>query len=71
MRPFRNRCPLIIELKGYERWLDPAEPSHLPIDLVPLWTLAVANIYRKSKQIAIAREGIREDCPVRGDPRST
>ncbi len=23
------------------------------VDLVPLWTLAVANVYRKSKQIAV------------------
>jgi hypothetical protein len=26
------------------------------VDLVPLWTLAVANVYRKSKQIAVAAE---------------
>ena len=24
------------------------------VDLVPLWTLAVANVYRKSKQIAVS-----------------
>jgi len=35
------------------------------VDLVPLWTLAVANVYRKSKRIAVAREGIKEDGPVR------
>ena len=29
------------------------------VDLVPLWTLAVANVYRKSKQIAVSMEGIR------------
>jgi hypothetical protein len=26
------------------------------VDLVPLWTLAVANVYRKSKQVAVAAE---------------
>ena len=26
------------------------------VDLVPFWTLAVANVYRKSKQIAVTRE---------------
>jgi putative SOS response-associated peptidase YedK len=36
LEPFHNRCPLIIEPKDNERWLAPAEPSHLPIDLV--WT---------------------------------
>jgi putative SOS response-associated peptidase YedK len=34
LEPFHNRCPLIIEPKDYERWLAPAETSHLPIDLV-------------------------------------
>ena len=34
LEPFHNRCPLTIEPKDYERWLAPAEPSHLPIDLV-------------------------------------
>ncbi len=27
------------------------------VDLVPFWTMAVANVYRKSKQIAPAIEG--------------
>jgi hypothetical protein len=26
------------------------------VDMVPLWTLAVANVYRKSKKIAVAAE---------------
>lgn len=31
------------------------------VDLVPCWTIAVANVYRKSKRIAATIEGIRED----------
>jgi len=27
------------------------------VDLVPLWTLAVANVYRKSKRLTVAMEG--------------
>jgi hypothetical protein len=27
------------------------------VDLVPFWTMAVANVYRKSKQIAVTIEG--------------
>lgn len=27
------------------------------VDYVPLWTLAVANVYRKSKRIVVATEG--------------
>ena len=41
------------------------------VDLVPLWTLAVGNVYRKSKQIANTRDGIEDKRPVREDPRST
>jgi hypothetical protein len=39
------------------------------VDLVPLWTLAVANVYRKSKQVAIATESGGDGDPRRGDPR--
>ena len=31
------------------------------IDLVPFWTMAVANVYRKSKRIAIASKETRVD----------
>jgi hypothetical protein len=30
------------------------------VDLVPLWTIAVANVYRKSKRIAASPEETRE-----------
>lgn len=37
------------------------------VDLVPLWTLAVANVYRKSKQAAVSMEEIpREEPAPRG-----
>ena len=29
------------------------------VDLVPFWTMAVANVYRKSKRIAVSAEEIR------------
>ena len=34
------------------------------VDLVPLWTIAVANVYRKSKQIAVTIESSREGRPT-------
>ncbi len=37
MRPFHNRCPLVIESKAYDRWLTPyvkEDPSTVPIELV-------------------------------------
>jgi hypothetical protein len=41
------------------------------VDLVPFWTMAVANVYRKSKRIAIATEENREEQPTLRDPRSS
>ncbi len=40
------------------------------VDLVPLWTLAVANVYRKQKRIAVGMEGTREEDPAHGAPRN-
>src|SRR5260370_38978474 len=34
------------------------------VDLVPFWTMAVANVYRKSKWISIAGEENREQTPA-------
>jgi hypothetical protein len=34
------------------------------VDLVPLWTLAVANVYRKSRQTMAVVEGIRVEHPA-------
>jgi hypothetical protein len=37
------------------------------VDLVPFWTLAVANVYRKSKQVAIDAEEIPQPHPALKD----
>ena len=34
------------------------------VDLVPFWTMAVANVYRKSKQNAVAEEEGRQQNPA-------
>ena len=39
------------------------------VDLVPFWTMAVANVYRKSKRITT--EESREEHPTLRDPRSS
>ena len=41
------------------------------VDLVPFWTMAVANVYRKSKRIAVTTEESREEHPTLRDPRSS
>jgi hypothetical protein len=39
------------------------------VDMVPFWTMAVANVYRKSKRIAVEAEETRPPRPVLDDPR--
>jgi hypothetical protein len=39
------------------------------VDLVPLWTMAVANVYRKSKRIAVEEESSREQQRSLKEPR--
>ncbi len=34
------------------------------VDMIPLWTLAVANVYRKSKQVAVAAEARGRQYPA-------
>jgi hypothetical protein len=41
------------------------------VDLVPFWTLAVANVYRKSKRIAVSMEESREERPPLRGPRNS
>jgi hypothetical protein len=40
------------------------------VDLVPFWTMAVANVYRKSKRIAVEAEQGHEARPALDDPRN-
>jgi hypothetical protein len=37
------------------------------VDLVPFWTMAVANVYRKSKRVAVSAEESREQHPALRD----
>jgi hypothetical protein len=41
------------------------------VDLVPFWTLAVANVYRRQRRIVVAIEGIREENQTGRDQRNS
>ncbi len=34
LEPIHNRMPVILTPKDYQRWLEPGEPTHLPVDLL-------------------------------------
>ncbi len=54
---------LMIHLLGWHWEFLPSFLAKLVpgVDLVPFWTLAVANVYRKSKRIAVTAEESREE----------
>jgi hypothetical protein len=64
---------LLINLLGWHWEFLPSFLAKLVpgVDLVPFWTLAVANVYRKSKQIAVATEHGREQLPSLKDPKNS
>ena len=41
------------------------------VDLIPFWTLAVVNVYRKSKRIAVAAEEDLQQHPALEDPHGS
>ena len=57
---------VLVHLLGWHWEFLPAFAAELVpgVDLVPFWTLAVANVYRKWKQMTITVEDIREQRPA-------
>ena len=51
-------CAVLTKLLGWHWEFLPSFAAKLVpgVDLVPLWTLAVANVYRKAKQLAVEAE---------------
>jgi len=62
---------VLVRLLGWHWEFLPAFLAELVpgVDLVPFWTLAVANVYRKWKQITITVEETREQRPALKDPQ--
>ncbi len=60
---------LLVNLLGWHWEFLPSFLAKLVpgVDLVPFWTIAVANVYRKSKPTAITAEQIRRPPPVLKD----
>jgi len=60
---------LLIHLLGWHWEFLPSFFAKLVpgVDLVPFWTLAVVNVYRKSKQMAVSEEERHDQRPVLTD----
>ena len=60
MKPIHNRMPVIVHPKDYERWLFPAEPSHLPVDLLRPYEAEGMKAWRVSSVVGNARNNSPE-----------
>jgi len=60
---------LMVQLLGWHWEFLPSFLAKLVpgVDLIPFWTMAVANVYRKSKRIAVSAEESREQHPALRD----
>jgi hypothetical protein len=63
---------MLIDLLGWHWEFLPSFLAKLVpgVDLVPFWTIAVVNVYRKSKRVAVTTEENREEQPALKDPQS-
>ena len=64
---------VLVRLLGWHWEFLPAFAAELVpgVDLVPFWTMAVANVYRKWKQITITAEETRDQRPALPKPHNS
>src|SRR5437667_2405381 len=64
---------VLVHLLGWHWEFLPAFAAELVpgVDLVPFWTIAVLNVYRKWKQITITTEEIREQRQALPNPQDS
>ena len=55
MESIHNRMPVIIPPKDYERWMAPAEPSHLPVDLLRPYPAEAMKAWRVGRAVGNTR----------------
>jgi hypothetical protein len=57
---------ILVRLLGWHWEFLPAFAAELVpgVDLVPFWTFAVMNVYRKRKQLVVTEEEAREESPA-------
>ncbi len=51
LKPIHSRMPVIVARKDYERWMAPAEPSHLPDDLLRPYPAEEMKTWKVSRAV--------------------
>lgn len=55
MEQFHDRMPAILPRTDYDRWLAPAEPSHLPVDLLRPYPAEEMKAWKVGKEVGNTR----------------
>jgi putative SOS response-associated peptidase YedK len=55
MEPIHNRMPVIIPPKDYERWMAPADPAHLPVDLLRPYPAEEMKVWEVGRAVGNTR----------------
>ena len=59
MEPIHNRMPVILAPKDYQRWLEPGEPTHLPVDLLRPYPAEEMRAWKVGSAVG----NVRNDAP--------
>jgi putative SOS response-associated peptidase YedK len=66
MAPIHNRMPVIVAPRDYGRWMEPGEPSRLPVDLLRPYPALEMKAWKVSSAVGNVRNNSPELCqPVR------
>jgi putative SOS response-associated peptidase YedK len=55
LETIHNRMPVIVARKDYQRWMAPAEPSHLPVDLLRPYPAEEMKAWKVSRAVGNVR----------------
>ena len=62
MQTIPNRIPVILKPSGYGRWLEPGDPSHLPVDLLRPFNADEMTAWNVISDVGNVRNNRQELC---------
>jgi putative SOS response-associated peptidase YedK len=60
LEPIHNRMPVILAPKDYQRWLEPGEPTRLPVDLLRPYPANEMKAWKVSNAVGNVRNNVPE-----------
>ena len=60
MEPIHNRMPVILAQKDYQRWLEPGEETHLPVDLLKPYPAEEMKVWKVGSAVGNVRNNAPE-----------